>query len=69
MSERSGGIFLEETLECGDMVCFMPPAFHNVANKSTETARTLTLKMVTDSGISPDEFVKLFKTDWIGNVG
>jgi quercetin dioxygenase-like cupin family protein len=69
VSERSGGIFLEETLECGDMVCFMPPAFHNVANKSTETARTLTLKMVTDSGISPDEFVKLFKTDWIGNVG
>ena len=68
VSQRSDGILLEETLGKGDMVCFSPPVFHNVANKGTEPARTLTLKMIADTSFSPAELEKLFKTDWIGNV-
>ena len=68
VSQCTDGILLEETLGEGDMVCFSPPVFHNVANKGTEPARTLTLKMIADVSISPAELEKLFKTDWIGNV-
>ncbi len=66
VTRRREGVLVEETLKEGDMVRFAPPDFHNVANKSGETARTLTLKMRRDSGLSPEALTRLFKTDWYG---
>jgi quercetin dioxygenase-like cupin family protein len=66
VSQREDGIVHEETLNEGDMICFAPPVFHNVANVSNEPARTLTLKMRADSTRSAQDLARLFKSDWTG---
>jgi quercetin dioxygenase-like cupin family protein len=64
--QRRDGELREETLQAGDIVCFEPPEFHNVANKSAALARTMTLKMTRDSTILPEALDHLFDSDWIG---
>jgi quercetin dioxygenase-like cupin family protein len=67
--QRDGDKLREEILNAGDVACFKPPEFHNVANKGTASARTLTLKMIRDTTIPLDVLDKLFKSDWIGYIG
>lgn len=64
--QRSDGQLCEETLGAGDIVCFSPPKFHNVANKCQAVARTLTLKVAQDPTLPLDVLDKLFASDWIG---
>jgi quercetin dioxygenase-like cupin family protein len=66
VTQREDGVIREDILHAGDMACFSPPFFHNIANPSEQPARTLTLKIRADSGLSPDAVAKLFQTDWIG---
>jgi quercetin dioxygenase-like cupin family protein len=64
--ERREGILSEVTLNSGDLVCFAPPLFHNIANRGNAPARTLTLKMLRDRSISSEKFERLLEDDWIG---
>jgi quercetin dioxygenase-like cupin family protein len=66
--QRCDGELRKETLSAGDIACFEPPEFHNVANKSTAPARTLTLKVTKDTAVPLDVLDKLFKGDWIGYI-
>jgi len=69
ISQRCAGVLREEALRAGDIACFEPPEFHNMANKSSAIARTLTLKVPKDSTIPLEVLVKVFENDWIGYVG
>lgn len=66
VSERRNGSVTEVTLGPGDMVCFSPPHFHNMANRSAESATTVTIKLIVDERVAPGQENEIFKTDWIG---
>lgn len=68
IAQRTNGVLREEILSAGDLVCFSPPFFHNVVNKSDQPARTLTLKMTAADVESGQAMAELFRTDWIGYV-
>jgi quercetin dioxygenase-like cupin family protein len=66
VTERTNDVLHEETLREGDMICFSPPSYHNVTNKSGAPARTFTLKMSGRTDRPAEEIAELFRTDWIG---
>lgn len=69
VSERRDGTLTEITLDAGDMACFTPPFFHNLANRGSIPATTLTLKITGNSEVSPESMKEIFEGDWIGHGG
>lgn len=64
--ERCAGDIVEATLSVGDMACFLPPCSHNMINRTSEPATTLTIKIVGSKRLDPDALKGIFDRDWIG---
>ena len=64
VSERLDGVLRSETVSAGDFVVFSPGPHHNVANRPSAPAVTLTLKFSPDLRLDAEAFNALCETDW-----